>query len=106
MKRRRKSRFLARRSRKENIPARSRVSLADRSKRRRPPTNPFAALKIRFFALFLAAPFLERIVGYSSHTRGVRLIAPGRYVKLRGSSPGDRYPRSRIRTWRGKFAPT
>ena len=38
----RNSRFRARRSRNANMPARSSVSLAERSSRRRPPTKPFA----------------------------------------------------------------
>src|ERR1700761_2457133 len=59
--RRRNSRFLARRSRKANMPARSRVSLADFRSRRRPPTKPFARLKIRFFRWLRAAPLFERI---------------------------------------------
>src|SRR5438477_519677 len=42
----RNARFLARRSRKANMPARSSVSLADFNSRRRPPTNPLARLKI------------------------------------------------------------
>src|SRR5437763_1287923 len=58
----RNERFLARRSRKANIPARSSVSLAERSKRWRPPTNPSTARNNRFFALLRAAPFLARIV--------------------------------------------
>ena len=45
MKSLRNSRFRARRSRKANMPARSRVSLADFSRRRRPPTKPFARLE-------------------------------------------------------------
>src|SRR4051812_20410169 len=57
----RNSRLRARRSRKANIPALRRVSLADFSRRRRPPTNPFAAWNNRFLALFRAAPLLERI---------------------------------------------
>ena len=57
----RNSRFCARRSRKANIPARSRVSFAERSRRRRPPTNPFTLRNSRFLRLFLAEPFLARI---------------------------------------------
>jgi len=64
----RKSRFLARRSRNANIPARNRVSLADFRRRRRPPTNPLVALKSRVFDWFRAAPLLERIVRVSSQT--------------------------------------
>src|ERR1700722_5735077 len=57
----RNSRFFARRSRNANMPARRRVSLAERSKRRRPPTNPFTLRNSRFLRLFLAEPFLARI---------------------------------------------
>src|SRR5262245_15265747 len=73
---RRNSRFLALRSRNEYIPARRRVSLADFSNRRRPPTNPLAALKIRFLDRFLAAPLLERIVRFSSQATGCMLRHP------------------------------
>src|SRR5439155_10169342 len=65
----RKSRLRARRSRKANIPARSRVSLADLSRRRRPPTNPLAAWKIRFLDRFRAAPLFERIAQVSLKVR-------------------------------------
>src|SRR5580704_14069514 len=62
MNRRRKSRLLARRSRKANTPARSKVSLADLRSLRRPPTNPSTFLNSRFFARVLAKPFFARIV--------------------------------------------
>src|SRR3954462_933714 len=68
---RRKSRFLVRRSRKANMPARSRVSLADFNSRRRPPTKPLAALKMRFLAWLRAAPLVARI-GHSQFDPGVR----------------------------------
>ena len=66
----RKSRFLARRSRKANMPARSRVSLADFRRRRRPPTNPSTFLNSRFFARLRAQPFFARMVGDSRSDRG------------------------------------
>src|SRR5438270_2803579 len=62
MNRRRKSRFLARRSRKAKTPARSKVSLADLRSLRRPPTNPSTFLNSRFFARVRAKPFFARIV--------------------------------------------
>src|SRR4051794_14995254 len=83
----RKSRFLVRRSRKANIPARSRVSLADFNSRRRPPTKPLAALKIRFLAWLRAAPLVTRI-GLSQFDPGTR--------------KGEISPRSTRRSRRGK----
>src|SRR5215471_16239015 len=76
----RNSRLRARRSRKANIPARSRVSLADFSSRRRPPTNPFAAWKIRFLDRFRAAPLFERIAQLSCLTRGALSLGTARIV--------------------------